>query len=434
MRIWSILTLFLIILAGCTDKEAKTYFTSEKAVYYFGQVEKLCNDDGGRMWGKQLYGPMMFVDRPTRKIFANMPDRDGLLKLKDGVYTGSYPRELIIDNINVEYGGTMYGMAPLPPREDTARIVMRAIHGLFHVYQKNEGFNPTPVTTKRLDEKNARLWLKLELRALRQAIDSSEETRSRSIRDALIFRGARRELDPLEIKDENRFEFYEGLATLTFISLYDNDDLEVKKNLHIQFDRMYWQPIFSRTYGFANGAAYGYLATRKGYDLRSIKSDTTDLALIVKDSYAIKLPERCLDVAGSIAMNYELDSIYKEEEKRMTDIKERVHRQISDYTEKPVVYLELESPYFDFEPEEIRALDTLGTIYNSIRVADNWGKLTVDKGGCLVSFNLKSMRVKAKNLRESKNHYYGDGWHLILNSDWEIVRIDENYFVRKLMP
>ena len=97
----------------------------------------------------------------------------------------------------------------------------------------------------------------------------------------------------------------------------------------------------------------------------------------------------------------------------MADIKERIHRQISIFTEKPVVFFELESPYFDFEPEDIRSLDTLGTLYTAMRVSDNWGKLTVDNGGCLVSNNLKYLRITAKGFKEAKNHIYGEGWHLI---------------------
>jgi hypothetical protein len=69
-----------------------------------------------------------------------------------------------------------------------------------------------------------------------------------------------------------------------------------------------------------------------------------------------------------------------------------------------------------------------------MRVSDNWGKLTVDRGGCLVSYNFKYLRITAKNFKESKNHVYGDGWNIILNNEWEIVKVEQNYFVRKLMP
>jgi hypothetical protein len=99
-----------------------------------------------------------------------------------------------------------------------------------------------------------------------------------------------------------------------------------------------------------------------------------------------------------------------------------------------VIFLELESPYFDFEPEDVHTLDTLGTLYNSIRVSDNWGKLTVDRGGCLVSNNFKYLRITSKGFKEEKNRISGEGWHLILNSDWVLVPVEQNYFIRKLMP
>jgi hypothetical protein len=285
-----------------------------------------------------------------------------------------------------------------------------------------------------MDEKNSRLWLKLEWRALRKALNSSGEDREQLIRDALIFRGARREQFPDEVKVENNFECWEGLTTFTYLQFCSPSAEETRKNLIDMLDRTYTFQSYSRLYGFIHGALYSYLAHEKGYDFKAINNDSIDLGNLVKNLYDIKLPGICRDVAGSLALNYDLENIYKEEDKRISDIKEGRHRQIAPFTEKPVVYLELESPYFDFEPEEIRSLDTLGTIYNSIRVLDNWGKLTVDKGGCLVSFDLKSMRITAKNLSESKNHVTGEGWHLILNDDWQVIRMNENYFIRKLMP
>jgi len=69
-----------------------------------------------------------------------------------------------------------------------------------------------------------------------------------------------------------------------------------------------------------------------------------------------------------------------------------------------------------------------------MRVSDNWGKLTVDKVGCLVSNNFKYLRINAKGFKEDKNHISGEGWHLILNNDWKITEVNQNYFVRKLMP
>jgi hypothetical protein len=285
-----------------------------------------------------------------------------------------------------------------------------------------------------MDERQARLWLKLEWRALRNAIGNEGEQRVQAIRDALIFRGTRREIYPQFTNDENKFEDYEGLTTFTYTLLCTSAGEETRSKLFASLDRIYKFQSYARSYGFISGGLYGYLAYEKAFDFKTIKCDSVDLGSIVKELYNIQLPYVRRDVAENLALNYDVESINKEEEQRLIDIKERRNEQLATFTEKPVVFLELESPYFDFEPEDIRSLDTLGTIYAAMRISDNWGKLTVDKGGCLVSYNLKYMRITAKNFKESKNHYYGEGWHLIMNNDWQIVRMDQNYFVRKLMP
>jgi hypothetical protein len=133
-------------------------------------------------------------------------------------------------------------------------------------------------------------------------------------------------------------------------------------------------------------------------------------------------------------LNYNIEEIHKEEENRLQDIRNRINEQVSIFTEKPVVFLDLESPSFDFEPEDVHYLDTLGTLYNTIRISDNWGKLTVEKGGCLVSSNYKNMRIPAKSIKVDKNHIYGDGWHIILNDTWRITEEYPDYFVRRLVP
>jgi len=433
MKRW-IYLLVLLVPLGCSQDKTSINFTPEKAKWYFSEIESVCNRDNGKLWGSNLYNPIMFIDRPTRKILANMPDKEGILKLKDGVYTGIYPKEMIIDNSSKLFGGTLFASTALSPVEDTLRNIGMAIQGLYLSHLILSGRDIPRYNTRLIDDKNARLWLKLEWHALRKALSSTGDFQKQSLRDALIFRGARRELFPKEIKDENIFETVMGLSYLTFTLFTTKSDEEARQMLMRSIDEFYLIQSYSRTYGYVHGALYGFLAHEKGFDFRGNLPDTTDLAKIAKGLYDIQLPEICRDVAGSLALSYDLENIYKEEETRLAEIKDRLRRRLSVFTEKPVLFVELESPYFDFEPNEVRSLDTLGTIYNSIRVLDNWGKLTVEKGGCLVSSNLKSIRVTAKNLSESKNHISGDGWHLILNSDWQMVKVENNYFVRKLMP
>ncbi|MFP4488258.1 MAG: hypothetical protein ACLFN1_03040, partial [Bacteroidales bacterium] len=107
MKRWTvIISLFALLLPQCNKDEGIGYFTAEKAKYYFSEVEKLCNLDDGGLWGENLYGPILLIDTRTRKLYSNVQDKQGLLKPKEGIYTGSYPREEVI-NYALEYGGTL---------------------------------------------------------------------------------------------------------------------------------------------------------------------------------------------------------------------------------------------------------------------------------------------------------------------------------------
>jgi hypothetical protein len=176
---------------------------------------------------------------------------------------------------------------------------------------------------------------------------------------------------------------------------------------------------------------YAALLYDEGFDFKQIDRQNFDLGKAVKELYSIELPILCRDFAESIAMNYDLATINAEEDKRFIEIRENLNKQISVFTEN-AVHFDLTSPYFDFEPENIQSLDTLGTLYNTIRISDNWGKLTVDKGGCLIANNFKTIRISAKGFKKERNRYSGDGWNLNLNNDWEMIVIGSNYFVRRL--
>lgn len=434
MKKWILLTP-LILIVCCKSNVEITYFTPEKAETYFTLIEEICNNERGDLWGKNLYGPLMFIDRTSRKITANQADDDGLLKPRGNVYTGLYPRELIISNTPVTFGSTPFAPAPLPAEDDEYRIVTRALHSLFHRYQLESWPGlVTSYNTANMDEKQARLWLKLEWKALRKAINSEGEEQLLAIRDALIFRGSNRETYQSYAEDQNRFECYEGLATFTYTFLMSQTFDELKARLFESLDRIYFFQSYSRSYGFIHGALYATLLSQKGFDFTTIRTEKTDLGVLVKEMYGIVLPLVCRDIAGSIAINYNIEDIYREEEERLRNIKESLNKQVAVFTEKPVVFFELESPYFDFEPEDVHTLDTLGTLYSRLRVSDNWGKLTVDKVGCLVSNNYKYLRINAKGLKIERNHIYGEGWNLVMNSNWEIIEVNQNYFVRKLSP
>ena len=164
------------------------------------------------------------------------------------------------------------------------------------------------------------------MESVEKSLMSDSIDRQLAIRDALIFRGSNRELYQKYAAIENRFEVYEGLATFTYTLLCTNSIQEFKKRLFENLDRVYSMPSYSRSYGNIHGALYATLLYEKGFDLKSINTENFDLGKAVQDLYEIELPDICRDVAGSLALSYDIDAINKEEEKHLADIKDRIHR------------------------------------------------------------------------------------------------------------
>jgi hypothetical protein len=425
-----------LVFKGCTNEDIAdiSYFNETKAQYYFNKIEDKCYKDGGTLWGRNIFGPLMFIDRQQLMLYSNFPDREGILNKKDGVYSCSYSKELIINRDSLIFGGTRFALAILPPVEDESSIVFRGIRGLYYFHQQFFGYKPVPYDISVMDEKNARLWLKLEWRALRKAIEGEGNERLIALRDALIFRGANNEFFSKYVKDRVVFENYEGLAVFTGLLLGTENEEKFKTRLLKELDNIYSFPTYSRTYGSVLGAVYASFAYWKGFDFSTIESaNDIDLGSLVRDLYDIQLPTYCRDVAGSIALNYDLAAIQAEEGARDNEIRERIKRETRIFTEKPVVSIDLLSPYFDYEPIDIVPADALGTIYRRLDVSDNWGKLMVEDGGCLISNNFRNLKIPAGSINKTnRTHIYGDGWSLVLNNGWELVNLGEDYAIRRI--
>jgi len=431
MKRW-IIIFPLIILSACHKKEGLSYITPDAVKRYFDTISVVCNSDNGRLWGENLYGPVLFIDNRTRNVYANVQDKKGLLKPRGGIFTGVFPKERLIVTNSVEYGGTKYAMVPLPNEEDNYRITSRAIHSLFHCYQERHNISTNRYSVTHMNEDNARLLLKLEWKALANALKTKDAARDQAIRDALVFRGARRELYPGGIRDENEFECMEGLATFTYMTLCSKSKDEFNTRLTDYLDRMYKNPSYPLSYGFIHGALYAALLKDKGFDFRQIDSINFDLGGATGKLYNIKMPEYCRDIAASLAMAYDLKSIKAEEKEIKKKTGDYTSKLVNDYTGKPSVKIILESPNFSFEPDDIFSLDTLGTFYKKIRVYDNWGKLTVDDGGALISTDLKVLWVNASYINTDHNRITGDGWKLNLNEGWHLIETGENFSVIKI--
>ncbi|MGH9423271.1 MAG: hypothetical protein ACRD3J_25070 [Thermoanaerobaculia bacterium] len=114
----------------------------------------MCARDGGRMWGVNVCGPTMVVDRQTRAVAANQPA------------PATLPKEIGIANTAVDWDGVYWTMIAGPLPDDPFARKMLLAHESFHRIQKGIGFPQAEAANAHLDSVDGRYWLQLEWRAL----------------------------------------------------------------------------------------------------------------------------------------------------------------------------------------------------------------------------------------------------------------------------
>lgn len=227
---------------------------------YFAEAKTASDTDGGKTWGRPLYGPMIFIDEQTRTIYANQPDQENRLKQQDGVYVGKVGPDFPVANTSHRLGGVTWTVIPFSnmsdSRVDRARLMM---HESFHRIQSDLGLPASQARNVHLDAKDGRIWLRLEWRALSAALVSWGDERSRAITDALTFRAYRRSLFPDAAREEDRMEVHEGLAEYTGIAL---DGLDNQGNRWFMAGRLKvnaLRPSYPYSFAYETGPAYGLL-------------------------------------------------------------------------------------------------------------------------------------------------------------------------------
>ena len=143
----------------------------------FKDLKKSLSNDNGKLWNHQLYGSILLVDKNSRVIIANEPDNKGILTKKGNVYVGILPKEINISNTAHNWNGKRWTMVLLPLPTDYNERLNLLTHELFHRIQPELGFdNINNERGNHLDELNARIFLKLELEALKKALMAKNDS------------------------------------------------------------------------------------------------------------------------------------------------------------------------------------------------------------------------------------------------------------------
>lgn len=409
--ILSVLYLFLHTSNAQIDHSA--------AQRYFTEVQQLVRSDAGRLWGKSLEGPILLVDRNSRMVVANYPDREGKLMRRGNVYTGRLPDNIPPANTAIEWAGVMWAMILTPLPEEPYSRNSLFIHELWHRIQDDVGFPATNPSNDHLDSRDGRIWLQLEMRALQQALNQTGNQRREALRDALVFRTQRHSIYPHAADQERQLENHEGLAEYTGLALAIPSEEDRKKFAIQKLQRAERLQSYTRSFAYHTTPAYGILldAVSSGWTRSFAHLD--HLSDIVKNRYGIQLPFSPADEAQIRTHLYDGERIIAAETERDRDRQQTLAEYRSRFITGPRLIIPLEERLISFDPRTVTPLNGRGRVYTTMELSDIWGILKVSEGAFL-SDDWSTVIVGAPaNIRGRRIE--GNGYVLELKEGWHIV-------------
>jgi hypothetical protein len=383
----------------------------------FAEAEAVSNKEGGRLWGKKLYGGLFFVDPETRAVVANEKDPQGVLHATNGVYVGTLPQEIIISNAPIEWQGKRWTMLMWPtiPTGTIDRRITFA-HELFHRIQPGLGLMAPDSPNLQLDTPEGRLWLQLEWRALAAALAGQGSAQTQAVRDALAFRSQRHELFAGSARTEASLEIAEGVPeyTGTIAGAPDRDSAR-------------WRTIgkltdpdqsitFVRSFAYTSGPPYGLLLDQRLPGWRKKLSAQSDLSALL----ASTLPPHSTVSAEARAPFYGAVAIRIAEAERAQKAEAAKARYRARLVEGPTLLLPGGKKFaFSFNPSALVSLGDANAVYPTFHATAEWGTLDVTDG-VLVPTDFSRATVTAPKDTQGP-HLEGPGWTLDLAAGWSVV-------------
>lgn len=415
----------LLFFLHVQDLTGQARESSNDSISVFYNEFKTASMKNMEIWNKDLYGSILLVDPKTRELYANEADESGVLKSNGNIYTGILPDKINIANTAVNWNKKRWAMMMLPlPKDKCDRIGLLA-HESFHRIQPSLGFELSNAENNHLDQKEGRVYLRLELEALKKAVKSvSEKELKKHLTSAFTFRKYRNSVYYGSDLSENLLELNEGIAEFTGLIVSGRNKEQAIASLTKGIDRFFNNPTFVRSFAYHTIPVYGYLLYNK--DKRWNKSITpqTDLANYFMKAFNIKTPVDLNVAIKRLADDYNGSIIIEEEAKREEKIKRLIEEYKSKFIDQPHFEIKFEKMNVSFDPRNIIPIEDKGVVYPNIRVTDKWGILTVENGA-LMSTNWDKISV-SNPVRIENDRISGDGWLLELADGYEIKKNEAN--------
>jgi hypothetical protein len=412
-------------IAHAADDPAKTSpIDLAQARALFSEASTLSATDGGRLWGRPLYGPMLLVDPQTRAVVANEPDPQGALQQDGDVYLGTLPKDVNVSNTPTQWSGKRWTMLIWPLQADPVGRHVTLAHEMFHRIQPQVGIPMSDALCPHLDTPEGRIWLQLEWRALAAALATHGAAQTAAIRDALAFRAHRQELFPGSAPLEAAQELAEGVPEYTgtvagtpdvnaarWRALGRLSDPEGSSLFSFQQQSI----SFVRAFAYFSGPGYGLLLDQRlpGWR-RQVRADA-GLAVLLGRTVPAETPAEGLPHAAL----YGESAIRLAENDRAAKKEAEIARYRALLIDGPTLRLQFVGHHsYQFNPSTLISLGDAGVVYPTFHLTAEWGILDV-KEGVLVPPSIDSATLAAP-ADLTGEHLRGQGWTLDLAPGWHL--------------
>jgi hypothetical protein len=300
------------------------------------------------------------------------------------------------------------------PENDADLRQQLMLHGLFHRIQPELGFITNDGFNEHLDTLEGRIWIQLEWRALRRAVESSGSDRAEAIADALAFRRERRRLFPGAADNERRDEIREGLATYTGVAAWANSPADAARAAAAALAGGESQPAFVGNFEAHSGPAYGVLLDDLLPGWRRQVRSTSDLGDMLAS--AINRPATT-DVAVAAA-RYDGATLRAAEEARDRAQQIRVAESRQRFVDGPVLTMPAAGSGTSDTTGSV-GIPGVGTVlFRNFTLSAPWGRLDAN-GGVLRAAGGATLSVPVTGPLEGTT-LRGDGWSATLNPGWVV--------------
>ncbi len=378
-----------------------------------------CRADGGKLWGRSLCGPIILVDPDTRQSIASVEPPSGGFRQWMGAWEGVVPPGIPLSNTSLVWVGTPWAFVRLPLPSDRLSRVQLLLHESFHRIEDSLQLAGADPMLPHLDERDGRYWLRLELRAMSAALSTTGEAARQATRDAALFRARRHQLYPGTDTLEDQVERHEGMAEYTGMVLALRQTGRPLSATAPSFAEFETRPTFVRSLGYGTGPGLGLLLDRYAEGWRSRlagKSPSGMLAAAVQFSPPADLPR----VAADRATHYGGAALAVEEDAREQARQARLAAYRKALIDGPVLVFRQDRLSRAFNPNNLVAFGSDGTIYPTGTFSAEWGSLEVDDGGVLVAGDFKTLRGSLP-ADTAARPIQGNGWKLELAKGWRLV-------------